>query len=94
MMKLSGERGIRGSFEAKERLKERREKESVKRICIKSFSCNYHSCIAVTENNQIFVWGRRMQNISLVSKEEENDHGVLNKPKHTNTLELPVKVDY
>ena len=30
-MKLSGERGIRGSFEAKERLKERREKESAEK---------------------------------------------------------------
>ena len=30
-MKLSGERGIRGSFEAKERLKERRERETAQK---------------------------------------------------------------
>ena len=71
---------------------EREEKKSVDRVCIRSFSCNYHSCIAVTENDQIFIWGRCMQGIDFVPNGQENVHEALFKPKYVETSGKRIKV--
>ena len=35
-------------------------REQTGKVCIKGFSCEFNSCIAVTEDNKVFVWGEKM----------------------------------
>jgi hypothetical protein len=71
---------------------QRFDKKSVEKVCIKHFSCNYHSCIAVTENDQVFIWGRKMQSFHHTNPEDFKKDDVLLTPKYVPTMEIPVEV--
>lgn len=71
---------------------ERMEKTSVKKVCVRHFSCNFHSSIAVAENNQVFIWGRSMQSVLYDPVEELRQERVLLSPKYIPSMEIAVQV--
>jgi hypothetical protein len=64
------------------------EKRSVH---IKQISCGYNHCLALSDTNQIFVWGKRMgiyPNIELTFNQLMENGGLLSMDIHQNEPRL------